>query len=75
MDIEIDMERVNRMSDEFALYMTDRMATEKVSLPEGLTMMAIAVGNVIGTTVDGIEGMDRAEVIEQFKQALDEYKQ
>ena len=69
------MERVNRMSDEFALYMTDRMATEKVSLPEGLTMMAIAVGNVIGTTVDGIEGMDRAEVIEQFKQALDEYKQ
>ena len=73
MALLVNMKRASRMADEFALYMTDRMATEKMPLVDGLTAMAIAVGNIIETTAETNAPLDARQMAEKFKEAIDEY--
>lgn len=68
----IDTSRIQRLSDVFAIFMTDALAKEKVPLIDGLTTIAMAVGNVITTTAES-NGLNTKDITEAFKQALDDY--
>lgn len=70
--MNIDTSRIQRLSDVFAIFMTDALAKEKVPLIDGLTTIAMAVGNVITTTAES-NGLNTKDITEAFKQALDDY--
>lgn len=73
METIVDKKRAKRISDEFALYMTDRLAKENVPLSEGLIAISMAICNIVSTTADCISGTNKLAVIQKFKETLDEY--
>lgn len=70
--MNIDTDRIDRLSNVFAIFMTDALAKEKVPLTDGLTTIAMAVGKVISATAEG-NGLSTKDITEAFKQALDYY--
>ena len=70
--MNIDTSRIQRLSDVFAIFMIDALAKEKVPLIDGLTIIAMAVGNVITTTAES-NSLSTKDITEAFKQALDDY--
>lgn len=70
----MDLERVKRMSDEIALYITKRFADEQMPMADGMTTMAMAIGNILQTTAvaNPNYGNDK-RLCEEFKKGLDMY--